>query len=43
MTSYLENKLELLNASQRKLDDEKRVIEEQIILEIKKKSALEMD
>ena len=43
MTSYLENKLELLNASQRKLDDEKRVIEEQIILEIKKNSALEMD
>lgn len=43
MTSYLENKLELLNANQRKLDDEKRAIEEQIILEIKKKSALEMD
>tara|TARA_B100000795_G_C22651692_1_gene380531 strand:+ start:253 stop:864 length:612 start_codon:yes stop_codon:yes gene_type:complete len=43
MTSYLENKLELLNASQRKLDEEKRAIEEQIILEIKKNSALEMD
>ena len=43
MTSYLENKLELLNVNQRKLDDEKRAIEEQIILEIKKKSALEMD
>ena len=43
MTSYLENKLELLNASQRKLDEEKHAIEEQIILEIKKKSALEMD
>ena len=27
MTSYLENKLELLNASQRKLDDEKHAIE----------------
>lgn len=43
MTSYLENKLELLNANQRKLDNEKRAIEEQIILEIEKKSALEMD
>ena len=43
MTSYLENKLELLNANQKKLDMEKLAIEEQLILEIKKKSALEMD
>ena len=43
MTSYLENQLELLNANQKKLEDKKRILEEQIRLDIEMKHNLEMD
>lgn len=43
MTSYLENKLKILNASKKKLDEEKSNIEKQIKLEIEKQQKLSKD